>query len=71
MVTSSVKIYYTPDFLSVTPDIDTFIYQVIAETNQGYANSLVPLTVVKHFTELATINDVENSTQMLLDFASM
>jgi hypothetical protein len=53
--TYSVKFYYTPSFSAVTPDIEGFIDQVLAETNQGYANSLVPLRVVKHCSELSTM----------------
>jgi hypothetical protein len=72
VVTYSVKFYYTPSFAASTPDIEGFIDQVIAETNQGYANSKVPLQVVKFCTaELATIDDVENSSTMISNFKSM
>ena len=71
MVTYSIKIYYTPQFAAATPDIDGFIDQVIAETNQGYANSLVPLKVVKHCSELATINDEDSAQTVLNNFTSM
>ena len=69
--TYSVKFYYTPSFAAVTPDIEGFIDQVLAETNQGYANSLVPLRVVKHCLELATIDDVPASSDMLSNFRNM
>jgi hypothetical protein len=36
-------IYYKPDFDEITDDIKGFIDQVVAETNQGYINSKVPL----------------------------
>ena len=39
--------YYTPAFASVTTDIDGFIDQVLAETNQGYLNSGVALEAVR------------------------
>ena len=71
MVTYSVKFYYTPQFAAVTADIDGFIDQVIAETNQGYANSQVPLQVVKHCSELATINDDASASTVLTNFKNM
>ena len=45
--TFSVMFYYTPTFASVTTDIDGFIDQVLAETNQGYLNSGVALEAVR------------------------
>ena len=39
--------YYTPTFASITTDIDGFIDQVLAETNQGYLNSGVALEAVR------------------------
>ena len=45
--TYSVMFYYTPTFASVTIDIDGFIDQVLAETNQGYLNSGVALEAVR------------------------
>ena len=58
-------------FAAATPDIDGFLDQVIAETNQGYTNSGVPLQVVKHCSELATINDESSASNMLTSFAKM
>ena len=57
VVTYSVMIYYTPDFASVTPDIEGWVDQVLAETNQGYINSLIPVRIAKLCIEEATIND--------------
>ena len=71
MVTYSVKFYYTPEFAAATPDINGFIDQVIAETNQGYMNSKVPLKVVKHCSELATINDQNSSLTLINNFKNM
>ena len=45
--TYSVMFYYTPTFASITTDIDGFIDQVLAETNQGYLNSGVALEAVR------------------------
>ena len=59
IVTYSAMIYYTPDFASVTPDIEGYVDQVLAEVNQGYINSLIPVRITKLCTELATINDNE------------
>jgi len=70
MVYYSVKFYYTPQFAASTPDIDGFINQILFETNQGYANSQVQLTVFKHCSEQATIND-QNGSDVLFSFARM
>ena len=45
MVTYSVKFYYTEGYEQVTADIPGQIELYVAETNQGYVNSLVPLKV--------------------------
>ena len=65
----SVMFYYTPEFAAATPNIEDFIDQVIAETNQGYANSRIPVTVTKLCQELATVSDT--STNLLGDFSKM
>ena len=71
MVTYSIMFYYTPSMAANTADIPGFIDQVLAETNQGYANNLVPLTAIKHCIELATIDDVSSSSTMLSNFKDM
>ena len=71
MVSYSVAFYITPDFAAATPDPVGFINQVIMETNQGYANSLVPLTVTMHCVVLADINDESSASSMLSSFANM
>ena len=67
----SIKFYYTQDFATVTPDIDGFIDLVLAETNQGYINSGVPLIAYKFCQELATISDGVDGSTMLSNFANM
>merc|ERR1719295_822190 len=69
--TYSVMFYYTADFEAITPDIPGFIDQVLAETNQGYINSKIPLTVTKFCIEAATINDMEQSSDLLRAFYNM
>ena len=71
IVTYSVKIYYTEDFESQTADIDGYIDQVIAETNLGYMNSDVPVRITALCKEKATINDIEDSSEMLTAFKLM
>ena len=44
--TYSVMFYFTPTFARMTTDVDGFIDQVLAETNQGYMNSGVALEAV-------------------------
>jgi len=71
MPTYSVKIYYTPEFAAITPDIYDYIQQVIAETNQGYMNSRVNLRVKLHCIEMATLHDSMDGNRLLYDFAVM
>ena len=71
MATYSVKVYFTPEIALVTPDIEGFIGQAMAETNQGYANSQVPVTVELFCIEPATINDYPDSHTMLEHFRDM
>ena len=44
-VSVSVKFYYTAEFANTTSDIDGFLDQVIAETNQGFENSGINMQV--------------------------
>ena len=69
--TYSVMFYYTRDFETVTSDIPGFIDQVLAETNQGYANSGVPLTATRFCIEAATINDIQDTGSFISAFAGM
>jgi len=71
LVTISVKIYYTKEFAAVTPDINGYVHQMLAETNQGYANSKIPLNIVNHCIELATIKERADPTSMIYTFAYM
>ena len=43
--TYSYLFYYTAGFAAATPNIEDFIGWVIAETNHGYANSKINITV--------------------------
>ena len=67
----SVMFYYTPEFQAITSDIQGYIDQVLAETNQGYANSDVPFTVTHFCTEAATINDIADTGDLIDAFANM
>jgi len=71
MATYSVKVYFTPEFALETSDIEGFVSQAIAETNQGYANSQVPITVELFCIEPATVNDYPDSSTMLKLFRDM
>ena len=71
MVEFSVMIYYTRQFAAVTPDIPGFVDQVLAETNQGYSNSQVPMTIRLHCIEEATMDDIANSQSSLTIFSTM
>jgi len=67
----SVKIYYTREFASATLDMPGFFNQMLAETNQGYINSEIPMRIFIHETEEATIIDQNDSTAMLYAFTFM
>ena len=69
--TYSVMFYYTPGFQAITRDIPGFIDEVLAVTNQGYANSKIPLTVTRFCIEAATINDQWNPYRLFKAFKKM
>ena len=71
MVEFSVMIYYTPEFAAITSDIPGFVDQVLAETNQGYANSNIPMTIKLHCIEQASISDTASSSALMLSFMAM
>ena len=67
--------YYTPEFAAITADIPGFIDQMLAQTNQAYVNSRIPLTATKFCIEAATINDPEQTPtstfRLMRDFEGM
>ena len=62
---------FTAEFEAITSDIPGYIDQVIAETNQGYANSQIPVTVTRFCIEAATINDIADTSTFISTFANM
>ena len=71
LVEYTVMFYYTPDFAKITADIAGYVDQVLAETNQGYVNSDVPLRVSKYCIEPAGISDDSDTISMLNTFTVM
>ena len=71
IVTFSVIIYFTPAFAAITADIPNFVDQVIAETNQGYISSEMPLRISLHCIEAATISEVQDGSTFLSNFKNM
>merc|ERR1719167_1267246 len=69
VVTYSVMFYYTPEFASITDDIPLFVSQVIAETNQGYINSGIPLRIRSHCIAAATLHDHPRYITMINQFS--
>merc|ERR1712112_153377 len=69
VVTYSVMFYYTPEFASITDDIPLFVSQVIAETNQGYINSGIPLRIRSHCIAAATLHDHPHYITMINEFS--
>ena len=70
-VSFSLKVYYTDEFSKVTSDIHGFVTQVLAETNQGYANSFIPIQVELHCLEKATVTEIPDSKNMISNFQNM
>lgn len=70
IVTFSVKYYYTRQFADVTDDIELYMDQVTAETNQGYINSLIPVRIKIHCIEPAELDDLNGGSEMLSAFRS-
>lgn len=68
IVTFSVKYYYTRQFAEVTDDIELYMDQVTAETNQGYINSLIPVRIKIHCIEAAELDDNNDGSAMLTSF---
>merc|ERR1712243_427419 len=69
VVTYSVMFYYTPEFEAVTDDIPLFVSQVIAETNQGYINSGIPIRIRSHCIAAATLHDHPHYITMINQFS--
>ena len=53
----TITVYYTKEFKESTADPLTFIDQVIAETNQGYINSGIPIRARLHCVIQSDIRD--------------
>ena len=68
VVTYSIMFYYTQAFEDTTADIDGFIEQVLAETNQGYINSQIPIRASKLCAEKANVEENDN---VLTSFSNM
>jgi len=66
IVTYTVMFYYTPEFAAATPNVGDFTDQVIAETNEGYENSQIPVRIQKFCTEQATVNEDDTSSSVIL-----
>ena len=57
IVEFTITVYYTEEFKKTTADPLTFIDQVIAETNQGYINSGIPIRARLHCVIQSDIRD--------------
>ena len=71
LVQYTVMFYFTTDFAKITADIGGYVDQVLAETNQGYVNSDIPLRVSKYCIEPAGISDGSDTISMLNTFTVM
>ena len=69
MYTVTATFYYTPQFKDITPDIPAFVTEILALTNQAYANSGISMTLSLHcLQEAEGLNDVVDRKQMLQQF---
>ena len=68
IVEYSITVYYTKDFKAATADPKTFIDQVIAETNQGYINSKVPIRARLHCVLESDVSDGLDASTTLSTF---
>ena len=68
IVTYSVMVYFTPEFEEIVPDVEGYIAVVMAETNEGYINSEIPIRIELFCTEKMEIPEVLEASDMLKDF---
>jgi hypothetical protein len=61
MVTYTIKIYYTPEVRKSVKNIATMVENVVAQTNQGYKNSKIPVRVKLHCMEETTVPEAQIS----------
>ena len=54
-VTISIMFYYTADLLRKTPDMEGFLDHLIAQQNQAFVNSKVPVRVFKFCSRKETV----------------
>merc|ERR1711892_694903 len=64
----SIRIYYTQEFAKATTDIPLYMDQVIAELNQGYINSKIPVRAKLFCVEATTLNDEPDTHKLLEKF---
>ena len=70
IVEYTIKYYYTKEFAEATDDIELYLDQVIAETNQGYINRNIPIRVKIFCIEASTLNDEESSAVLFSKFVN-
>jgi len=68
IVTYSVMLYYTPELAATTPDVQTFMDQIIADTNEGYINSNIPVRIKIHCIQASDLHDMHSASKMLAAF---
>ena len=64
IVTYSVMFYYTREFAEITDDIEGFVDEAVAITNQGYINSQIPVRIEKFCIEEAPVREPVTSVSM-------
>merc|ERR1719505_540960 len=59
MVTYTIKIYFTPEVRKSVKNIATMVENVVAQTNQGYENSKIPVRVKLHCMEETNVPEAQ------------
>lgn len=65
LISYSIKVYYTSQVAENVKDVETFLDQVIKETNEGYKNSKVPLRAELLCAERISIEESKDLSEMI------
>ena len=63
-------LYFTPAFEDIIPDVEAFVAVVLAETNEGYINSEIPIRVKPFCLEKLEMEEIKDARSMLPAFRS-
>lgn len=64
----SVIVYFTKEFEEIVPDVESYIAVMMAETNEGYINSEIPIRADLFCVEKMDIEELPDSGDMIDSF---